>query len=336
MAKRSRTLRFKLLLALALVLVVGWSVLWFVCAGVVDRQADRIEMRAERDGTMINCAQRSVKGYPFRIEVRCGPETRIASADGTVTIGGLTLAGQLYEPSLLIAELRSPLAIDVVHAPAMAAEWDLARASARLDFTDRSLRRFDAEVRGGAATLAGAPRVTADEVHVNVRRKPDAPEDLDVAVRLIRAVPIPGQAPVTLLFRGEMPGAAPLLAGHGDRVVGRLHAGGLSLVIDKATVECGDMLVGVDGTLTLRPDGLMDGDLSLAIAGLDAGVPYAGVLPPIVQDSIAALQKVLPYVPDTTIGGRTAKKIPITIRAGRARAGIIPLPMTIPSISLPS
>lgn len=326
MARRSGTLRFKLLLAFALLLVVGWSVLWFMVATVVDRQAQRVEMMAEASGTMLSCAHRSVKGFPFRIEVRCGPGSKVSNAEGALALDGLTLVGLIYNPNLMIAEVRSPVVAHPAVGPRMQAEWELAHASARLDYGDSAIDRFDAEIVGATVTLGSAPPVTVDEVQFNIRRRPDATETLDVAARLVGVVPMPGGAPITLTVRGSVPDGAPLLAGRPEALLATLARSGLPLVIDTITLSSGGMTLAASGTLTLMPNGLLDGKVDVAVVGSDEPVPYLNAVAPEVEKTVETLLKnVLAFAPATTVDGHAAKKLSLTIRNGRVSAGFVPL-----------
>jgi hypothetical protein len=334
MARRSGTLRFKLLLAFALLLVVAWSVLWFVAATVVDRQAEKIEMLAAADGATIDCAHRSVKGFPFRIEVRCGPGSRVANHAGAVTLDGLTVVGLVYNPNLVIAEVQSPVVAEQPGMPVVRAEWTLAHASTRLDFGDNAVDRFDAEVEGLTLSVGSGPQVNADSVHLNVRRHPEAPDTLDVAARVIDAVPIPGGEPVTLTLRGSVPDGAPLLAGRPEALLATLARTGLPVIIDSATVASGDMHVALAGALTLKPNGRIDGDLEVAMVGSDKDLPYVKVVAPEVERTIATvLKNVLAFAPETTVDGMKAKKLTLSIRDGRVSAGFVPL-FTVPPVHI--
>jgi hypothetical protein len=337
MAGRSRALRFKLLLAFALVLVVGWSVLWFVAAAVVDRQAERVGMRLEAAGTMLNCANRSVKGFPFRIELRCGPGSRVANDAGSLALDGLTVVGLIYEPNLVIAEVRGPVVAKPAAAPEVEATWDLAHASARLDYGDQALDRFDVEVKNATLTLAGVPPLGADEIHVNVRRKPDAPADLEVAVRLVRAVLVAGETPLTLALQGEVPGGAALLSPRAETVWRDLAAAGLPVTIDSATLSGGDVVLAAAGSLVVKPDGRLDGSLDVALAGSENEIPLVRVVSPSAEKTMrTVLRNALAFAPETTIGTLKAKKVSLTIRDGRVTIGLIPVPLlTLPPIRLP-
>src|ERR1700760_3109023 len=56
---------------LVLILAIAWTAFWFYAASQVDVQADAWRAREAKSGRVFDCGQRSVAGFPFRLEVRC-------------------------------------------------------------------------------------------------------------------------------------------------------------------------------------------------------------------------------------------------------------------------
>lgn len=334
MAKRSGSLRFKLLLAFALVVVVGWSVLWFVAATIVDRQIHKAQMAAQDVGAIAECVNRSVTGFPFRIEVRCAAGSRAASTGGSVSIGGATLAALVYDPDKVIAEVAGPLRVASRGAPELLAEWALAHASARLDFDAQTLERFDAQVREATFTVDGHPPVAVGEMGAHLRRHPDAPGDLDLALRVADIVPVAGGEPVSLSLRGRVGDGAALLAGQPERLLAAVAGGGVPLLIEAAMLESGDLLLEASGELTLGADGLFDGALDLVIAGAEETLPYLDQVTPGASKGLKEVVKnVLAFAPEVEVGERTGKRVSLVVKDGRVRAGLVPL-FTVPPVTV--
>ncbi|WP_108658888.1 DUF2125 domain-containing protein [Acuticoccus kandeliae] len=334
MGKRSRTLRFKLLLAGVLGGVVLWSVLWFVAATFVDRQIERAEHGAYSGGALADCTKRNVSGFPFRIEVRCGAGSRVGNGLTTVTLGGLMVVAQVYNPRRLIAEVGSPASVSTYGAPPTTAEWSLARASTRLDLRAHALERFDAELLDVTLHMPDGSTVEVGKINANVRRNPDAEDDLDIALRLDDLQPIEGGEPVHIAFRGRLGDGAALLTGSPDAMMVRLLAEGLPLFIDVATAETGGLKVSANGDVTLGADGRLNGTLDVAIAGYDKGVPYVKAVAPDAGETVVTmLNNVLSFAPETTIGDSKARKVTFQIRNNRVLAGFVPL-FTLPQINV--
>src|SRR4029079_8025550 len=76
-----------------------------------------------------------VGGYPFRIEVRCGePGVEVRGQGGQLTVRAreLLAVAQIYQPTLVIAEVTGPMTInDSSEAIALTADWTLLEASVR-------------------------------------------------------------------------------------------------------------------------------------------------------------------------------------------------------------
>jgi len=332
MAAGSGALRFKLLLAFALAVVIGWSVLWFVAATIVDRQIHKAQMAAGDAGAMAECVNRSVTGFPFRIEVRCSEGSGAASPGGAVTVGGATLAALLYDPNRMIAEVAGPLTIAPEGGPDVRAEWSLAHASARLNFDAMALERFDAEVREMTFTVAGHPPVAIGEVDAHLRRDPEAPADLGLAIHFQNVVPVAGGEPVSVALRGRLGDGAALLAGEPEALLAAVARGGVPFVVESAVLESGDLLLEATGELALGADGLIDGVLDLVIAGAEETLPYLDRMTPGASKGVKEIVKnLLKYAPETAIGERTGKKVSLVIDNGRVRAGIVPL-FTVPPV----
>lgn len=332
MAGRS-TRRFQLLGAAVLAVVVGWSVLWFIAATIVDRQVEKAEKMAMDAGATANCRNRSVTGFPFLIELRCREGSRAGNAEGIVTIGGLTVAAQVYNPTQLIAEMDGPVEVASAVARPMTADWDLAHASADLDLGVNAVRQLIGEVKALRLEIGGH-EVVVGEVDATLRRNPEDAADLDVHVRIADLVPMPGAAPATVALIGRVAGGAPLLAGRPEDVLARLASAGLPLAIESITFRGEDLEIAAAGDLTLSPDGLVSGTLDVLIAGYDSGVPYLRVMDPKTGATVTqVLPMLLASAPDAKIGDRAAKKLSLNIVDSRLELGLFSLPL-LPRIAV--
>lgn len=329
MATRSRTLRFKLLLVGALLIVVGWSVLWFVVATIVDRQVDRATLAASQAGTVLECTDRRVTGFPFRIEVRCGAGSQLMRGMSAGTVGGLTVTALVYDPDRIIAEVRGPVRFEAADSPSILADWKLAHASARLDLSKQTVERLDAEVTDVEFAVGEIPFALA-EADVNVRRDPADADALDFALRLRELTPPAAEVPTDLSVRGTLGDGAVLLAGNVDALLAALAGGDVPLTIETATLESGPLKIQAAGRLTVGSDGRLDGRLDLAVAGHEAGLPYVTAMTPAANGAFAAiLTEMLNAAPETTIEGAPAKKVSFEIADGQVTIGRFPLKMTL-------
>src|SRR3954447_25496511 len=83
---------------LLLIAAAGWSGFWFYAASQIDVRADAWRAQEAKSGRFYECGNRSVAGFPFRLEVRCQsasmqlqsqtPE-RAAQAPFTIRLGDI-------------------------------------------------------------------------------------------------------------------------------------------------------------------------------------------------------------------------------------------------------
>ena len=320
---RGGTLRFKVLLGVVVFVIVAWTAAWFGVASFFEHEVEKALLAANDGRRAIDCRERRIAGYPFRIELRCGDGTRLESPEVALTLGGLVGVVLVYDPWRAIVEARSPATLD--RPIPGTAEWEVAHAS--VSFADFAVDQFRAEIQAIAFRSDVLPHpVTVDLAGLYLRPVPEKPDDVDLGVRLQNLVPVPDAPSVDLRARLLLEGAGPLLAGDSAAVERRIMDDGLPVTIDEILIESGDAKASVGGTLTVRPDGLVDGDLTVAIAAPGGKLPYLDLVSPdLARAASGILRNVLPFAPETRIGETPARSVPITIRSGRVSAGIVPL-----------
>src|SRR5437660_627706 len=73
LAPRRRPLWLLFIVPIFVVIAAAaWSAFWFYASSQVDVMADAWRDREAKSGRAYDCARRSVAGFPFRLEVRCG------------------------------------------------------------------------------------------------------------------------------------------------------------------------------------------------------------------------------------------------------------------------
>src|SRR6202162_4019613 len=93
---------------LLLISAIAWSIFWFYAASQVDVQADAWRAQEAKSGRVYDCANRSVAGFPFRLEVRCDGATvtlksqtagqAATQAPVTAILGEMLVVAQVYDP----------------------------------------------------------------------------------------------------------------------------------------------------------------------------------------------------------------------------------------------
>jgi hypothetical protein len=297
LAPRRRPLwRLFFMPVLLLIAAAAWSAFWFYSASKVDETADAWRAREAKSGRIYDCGSRSVAGYPFRLEVRCdGASVSLVSQTAgqaatqtpiTAKLGEILVVSQIYDPKLLIAEFTAPATISGPGQPSMIANWSKARSSVvglpaapkriSLVFDDPSIDRTD----------GSPPTPLARAKHIELHG------------RLVEgsAVDHPNIETVLRIEQGSVQEVHPLLAEPFDADVRtiltglkdfspkpwpqrfrELQAAGGHVEIVQSRVQQGDLIAVASGSLGLSAEGRLDGELQMAVAGLDKVIAALGI-----------------------------------------------------------
>jgi hypothetical protein len=328
-APRSSIRRRVVLLGAAVVVAAAaWSGFWWWLAGQVEAGTATAIAAAARDGTTIVCAPRSVGGYPFRIEVRCGDISVAAPAEGILSGRGLTAVALAYDPRRLILELAGPVRLTPADGPGLDAAWERARASVRL--AADGLEAAAVSVEAARLSIAGRPVASVGLIELHARRDPGEASGTDLAVTVGKAS-TPGAAGAALdaSLVAVLGDGGASLAGRGPLVEG-VPPEGIPVRLVRAAVADGATAADAAGTVTLRPDGRLDGTIELTLqdpaafgALMAKLVPPGDPLPQAIAGAASAFGRPAP-------DGR-GRVLPLKLAAGKVAVGLIPLG-TIPPL----
>ena len=264
---------------------LAWSVAWFVIRQRTTEGLDAWLAAEAAAGRRWTCADRSVGGYPFRIEVTCAgvaAELKDAQPPIAIKLKQILAVAQVWDPRLIIAEFTGPLtASDAGGAPYVTATWGIAQASVR--GTPKAPERASVVVDG--LRLDGAQGNLFDskraEFHARVQYGswPHNPA-VDVVVKLVGAA-----APAVHALAAQPFDADILAVLHGIKdlapkpMPARLRewqAAGGRLEIQNARLAQAESLANATGTLALTQQGRLDGALRLTVAGIERFMPTIG------------------------------------------------------------
>lgn len=176
---QSRLSRFWLYapFVLLLLVAVGWSAAWFA---IRSRAADAFDgfLAAEAQaGRQWTCQDRTIGGYPFRIELVCGSLT-LQRGPVRASLGRVESIAQVYQPRLIITEIEGPLHL-TDGSRTVQGTWDLLQAS--LHAAPTGLRRLSLAANNPRFTVAGLPSgdiVTSGEhLELHVRPNPSRTQE---------------------------------------------------------------------------------------------------------------------------------------------------------------
>lgn len=277
---------------LVLVAAVAWSGFWFYAASHVDEKFDEWRTREARSGRAYDCANRSVAGFPFRLEVRCGdPVVTLTSQTAdrtqlTARLKDILVVAQVYDPTKIIAEFTGPATVSAGgEAPSFVAGWAAGRASASglptpqrvsLVFDDPAVDRMD------GATQSPLLRAKHLELHTrllegSLSSNPVVETALQINAGSLQGLhPIlaePFDADIRALLRG-LKDFAPKPWPERFR---EIQAAGGRLDFTQSRVQQGETIAVAAGSLAITQNGYLDGELTMTVAGMERIVAQLGI-----------------------------------------------------------
>jgi hypothetical protein len=136
------------------ILAAGWSGLWVMARGKVEQHLDAGIAREAAAGRNWTCRDRSIGGYPFRIELRCAGVTLVSSRWGDevkLETGPAVAVAQATAPGHLILQASGPLTATLPARQNADLNWSALEASLRL--TTTGFERISFVVHDPVATL---------------------------------------------------------------------------------------------------------------------------------------------------------------------------------------
>jgi hypothetical protein len=317
-APRRRPLwRLFIMPVLLLVAAAAWSAFWFYSASKVDETADAWRAREARSGRVYDCARRSVGGYPFRLEVRCdGVNVSLTAQTASqnpaqppiiAKLAEILVVAQVYDPKLLIAEFTAPATIVTPgNTSSMIAKWSAARSSivglpgvpqrVALVFDDPAIDRVNSSTQ--------KPLARAKHIELHGRLLESSPSDhpvietaLSISGGSIQEVhPLLAQ-PFDADIRATLSGLKDVSPKSWPQRLREIQAAGGNVEIVQSRIQQGDLVAVAAGKLSLDPQGQLDGELQMTVAGLDKVIPALG-LEKMLDDGVpqATLDRMAPGV----------------------------------------
>ncbi len=287
---RRRSIGWLIPVFVVLILAAGWSAFWFYAA---DRARDTIAGwmdREARGGRVYTCASQSLGGFPFRIEFHCDHATAAFEKTRppvTLTTGNILAAVQVYQPTLVVAEVDGPLTVaDPGQAPKLSANWSLAQVSLR--GTPRNPQRVSLATDKLTIDRAGADKperlLTANKGQLHGRLASGTVRDnpvIDVAGSLkgatapsfhpLAAKPFDFDADTRLVgLRNFQPKSWAERFREIQQADGRIE-------VRNARLKQGDVLAVANGQLKLTKQGFLEGELMVTAAGVEKILPALGL-----------------------------------------------------------
>jgi hypothetical protein len=275
--------------AVALI-AAGWCALWYYAAGVADQAMTGWIAREAVAGRIYSCGSRSIGGFPFRIAADCanaGATIGSTQPPFAATATDISVTAEVYHPTRLMGDVTGPVTLaEPGQPPSFVANWTRARASVSglppqpdavsvtLDHpkVDRGTGAnattifaadssdFDARLVGGSAT---ANPVIDALLKFTAATTP--------TLHPLLAEPLQGE------IEAEFRGFKDLLPKPWPQRFREMAAAGGSIEIKRLRLERSDAIIVGAGTLTVNPNGKLNGLIRVAVAGLENIVPKLGL-----------------------------------------------------------
>ena len=280
--------------ALLLVAAAAWSAFWLYAASEVGQRADAWRAQEAKSGRVYDCGQRTVAGFPFRLEVRCDDasvslvsQTAAAQAPFTARLGEILIVAQIYDPKLLIAEFKAPATIaDRGQAPSLSVNWTLGRSSvvglpavpqrASIVFDNPAIDRINGPV---PMPLARANHV---ELHGRVAEGSPAADPVietvfQIAGGSVQEVHPLLAAPFDADVQTKLSGLKDFSPKPWPERFREIQAAGGHIEIVRSRIQQGDLTAIAAGTLGLTTGGRIEGELQMTVAGIEKVIPALGI-----------------------------------------------------------
>jgi hypothetical protein len=337
-ARRSRFWLYAPFVLLALI-AAGWSGFWFVVRGRVADAVDGALAREAGLGRDWTCRDRSITGFPFRVELRCAALTLASSRwGGTVRLetGPALALGQIYSPGLVILQVAGPLKGALPESRSLELGWKQLEASLEHNGIEPHLLSLVVAEPSGTLTAPGEPPATwrANRFEAYARKNPTRPaseQAVDLAISAKGSVLpvldalVGATDPGDVDIQATVTQAEPFRIGFNpDALEAWRNAGGQFELTKMSSVK-GRSRVEATGRLLLDQTHRISGQVQAGIAGIDqiGGVRIGGLM-----GGLGALLGGGRNVPSQPGAAPALMNLPpLVIREGRFYMGPVRLPL---------
>jgi hypothetical protein len=301
-----------ILVVLLVVLAGGWAGAWYYGSGALEQTIDGWKAREAKEGRTYTCAEQTIGGFPFGIELRCtsaGAEFSSNRPPLALKAGGMLVSAHVWQPTVLTTEFTGPLTVAEPGQPAAASvTWRHAQTTVHGLPTAPESASIEV-IEPVVDRTAGANLFKAARLDLNGRLVAGTVQDnpvIELALKLAAAsapswhpaAAIPVDADLVAVLRG-LKDFAPKPWPERFR---ELQAAGGRIEITNARVQQRDTIAVANGALGLSPAGRLDGELNLTVANLEQLLPTLGLdqmlsqerASPQVNNALGALDRIMP------------------------------------------
>jgi len=307
---------------IVIILAAGWSGGWFWLASWADAKATETLQELSEQGVDIDCANRSVGGFPFALRISCS-DTAVAerTTDTQADLAGVTGGASVLAPMTVTIDMASPARVasaQLIEPAEM--RWEDAAVNVGMGTNGPRDVTFVAEKLEAAFAVARIPvsKVTAESAQGSLAPSAGGGTSGTFVFSDLR-ISVDGEElpPMTGIVAGELsvPPRA-LLAGRAG-MQAPVAARSINIAL-----ESGGARFKADGEMTVDGEGIVDGNLVFKIAGVEALPDFIAALPEDwrkVGNAVAG--GLLVFGKPTTLDGEPASELTLEIERGSASIG---------------
>ena len=354
--------RYLTMLVLVVLLIGGWSSFWFYATGKAETALDGWRAREAKAGHIYECGKQSFGGFPFRFELNCDAASALFQSNRPpveLKARGILVAAQIYQPDLLISEIHGPLTVaSPGAAPSLVVNWKLFQTSVRgtPSRPERVSLVLDKPVVDSVTSGSAHTVLHAEHAEIHGRLLEGSATDhpvIEVGLRLRGAIAPDlrgaSERPVDAVIDTVLHGLKDFEPKPWHERFRQMQADGGSIEVTRARVQQGATVAVGAGSLSINPDGRLQGQLSLTVAGIEPFLKSIGAAQmvqtsPALDKLAGALDRLSPGLGNaarqqigdnlsagismlgkpTTLEGQPAVTLPLRFDDGRGVSGTDP------------
>jgi len=314
-------------------LAAAWTGGWFALAAWARGQVSTVLAEASERGIEVECKGRDIVGFPFALKLACA-DTEVAErgTQSQARFAGLTGGASVFAPRTATISLASPAEVvaPALSAPA-ALRWSDADVDVGIGLNGPRDFAFDADDLAVEIPGSALPVTALTAQAASGRLAPAAEGGSDVSVRftgLAVSAPDASFPPVDGTAAAVLSAPPRALLGGRANLPTPLWARSISV-----RLSSGDAVLQATGNLSADEQGVIDGMMTVRVAGTEALPGFIAALPPEHQPAANAVAGgLLAFGKPAEVEGERASELTVEIVRGRARIG--PVEVSLPRLPL--
>jgi hypothetical protein len=322
---------FIVISSIVAILAAAWAGGWFWLAAWAESKVPGLLADITERGVQVDCPERDIVGFPFALRLACGEAGIADAASGTeARLAGVTGGASVFAPMTAEVTLDSPaqVASPLLEEPAEL-RWHAAEFDVAIGMNGPRGVSFEAADFSAQLPLPEAPETAVAAADAGGSLAPSSEGGTDLGMTFTDlAVTTNGATlpPVSGTASGHLSVPPRDLVGGAISLDPPLTARNIAV-----SLESNGARLDAAGDVSIDAEGVVDGRLTLLIAGADALPAFIAALPPESQKiGNAVVGGLFMFGTPTTLDGEPASELTVEIERGVARVG--PVEIALPRL----